>query len=211
MPGSGSANVRSLDALRDVRLSLIAFGERTGTALSELRSKIDRTLAWLQQDRPLYWREQERKAYDGVASTRIAYETCRMRTVGGRHSECIEEKIAHQRAKLRLEFCKQKCEVVRRWTAEASQQSDEYRGRSGPLQRCLEEEVPNLIAALGRMIESIEAYADVRSDNQTEAVSIGASEDKGVDNDETTSSLGPEIENQPVATDAPVETPHHQS
>jgi hypothetical protein len=178
MPGPGNANVHSLDALRDVRLALMSFGERTGTALSELRSKIDRTLAWLEQDRPLYWREQEREAYDGVSSTRIAYETCRMRTVGGRHSECIEEKIAHQRAKIRLQFCQHKCEVVRRWTAEAGQQSDEYRGRSGPLHRCLEEEVPNLIAALGRMIESLEAYADIRSESKETAVSLGDVEGK---------------------------------
>ncbi len=187
MAGSGSANVRSLDALRDVRLSLISFGERTDTALTELRSKIDRTLAWLQQDRPLYWREQERKAYDNVASTRIAYETCRMRTVGGRHSECIEEKIAHQRAKMRLEFCKQKCELVRRWIAEAGQQSDEYRGRSAPLQRSLEEEVPNLIAMLGRMIETIEAYADIRSENQFELIALESRDTEATNQDDAVS------------------------
>ena len=60
----GQANVQSLDALRDLRLSLITFGERVENALGELRSKIDRTMAWLQQDRPMYWREQERRAYD---------------------------------------------------------------------------------------------------------------------------------------------------
>lgn len=176
MPGPGSANVQSLDALRDVRLALMAYGERTEAALAELRTKIDRTLAWLEQDRPMYWREQERKAYDGVASTRVAYETCRMRTVGGRHSECIEEKIAHQRAKMRLEFCQRKMEVVRRWAAEARQQADEYRGRSGPLHRCLEDEVPNLVATLGRMIESLEAYADIRSDHGDQVISLGSAE-----------------------------------
>jgi hypothetical protein len=184
MPGPGSANVQSLDALRDVRLALMAYGERTEAALADLRTKIDRTLAWLEQDRPMYWREQERKAYDSVASTRIAYETCRMRTVGGRHSECIEEKIAHQRAKMRLEFCQRKMEVVRRWTAEARQQADEYRGRSGPLHRCLEDEIPNLVAALGRMIESLEAYADIRSDHGEQSVSLGSTESTELTGDE---------------------------
>lgn len=169
----GQANVQSLDALRDLRLSLITFGERVENALGELRSKIDRTIAWLQQDRPMYWREQERRAYDHVASARIAYETCRLRTVGGRHAECIEEKVAFQRAKQRLEFCQNKMEVVRRWTIEAGRQVDEYRGRSGPLQRLLEDELPNTLAKLSRMIEAIEVYASIQSLDSSEASDSG--------------------------------------
>jgi hypothetical protein len=178
MPGPGNANVQSLDALRDVRLSLIAFGDRTDSALGDLRSKIDRTMAWLQQDRPMYWQEQERRAYDGVASARIAYETCRMRTVGGRHSECIEEKIAFAKAKVRLEFCKHKIEVVRRWTMEAGRQVDEYRGRSGPLKRLIDEEVPNVVAMLSRMIDALEAYAEINAAPvETTPVSLGSGDE----------------------------------
>ncbi len=171
---AGQANIQSLDALRDMRLALITYGERTENALGELRSKIDRTMAWLQQDRPNYWREQERRAYDGVASARIAYETCRLRTVGGRHSECIEEKIAFQRAKHRLEFCQHKMEVVRRWNVEAGRQVDEYRGRAGPLQRFLEDELPKIQARLSRMIDAIEAYASIQSSDKGAVISLGS-------------------------------------
>jgi len=110
---------------------------------------------------------------DDVASARIAYETCRLRTVGGRHAECIEEKVAFQRAKQRLEFCQNKMEVVRRWTSEAGRQVDEYRGRSGPLQRLLEDELPNTLAKLSRMIEAIEVYASIQSLDSSEASDAG--------------------------------------
>src|SRR5688572_26148839 len=158
MPVPTSANVRSLDALRDVRLALIAFQERAESALGELRTKIDRTLAWLEQDRPLYWRDQERNAYDRVATARVAYDTCHLRKVGGRHAECIEEKLALQRAKVRLEYCQKQQEVVRRWNVEAARQADDFRGRTGPLRRLLEEDVPNVLAMLSRMIDAVEAY-----------------------------------------------------
>ena len=161
MTSPGNANVQSLDALRDVRLALILFQERAVSAMGSLRTKIDRTRAWLEQDRPLYWRDQERKAYDGVASARVAYNTCRLRTVGGRHSECIEEKVAMQRAKARLEVCQQKVDIVRRVNVETGQQADDYRGRSGPLQRLLDEDIPNVLARLSRMIDAIEAYAAI--------------------------------------------------
>ena len=156
-----NANVRSLDALRDVRLALIAFQERASSALGSVRSKIDRTRAWLEQDRPIYWAEQERRAYDGVATARVGYETCKLRTVAGRHPECIEEKIALQKAKARLEYCQQKIVTVRRWVIEAGRQSDDYRGRAGALQRLLEEDIPNVLARVSRMIDALEAYAEV--------------------------------------------------
>lgn len=180
MPGPTNANVLSLDALRDVRLALISFGERTSGALAELRSKIDRTMAWLEQDRPLYWRDQERRAYDGVASARVAYETCKLRTVGGRHPECIEEKVTLQRAKARLEHCKEKIDVVRKWNVEAGRQVDDYRGRAGLLQRLVEDELPNMVATISRMIDSLEAYAEIHSDQQS-AVSLGSADEPEAD------------------------------
>lgn len=177
MPLPTNANVQSLDALRDVRLALIAFQEKAEGAMGALRTKIDRTLAWLEQDRPLYWREQERRAYDGVATARVAYDTCRLRTVGGRHPECIEEKVALHRAKERLEYCQKKVDAVRRWNIEAGSQADDYRGRSGPLQRLLDEDVPNVVARLGRMIDAIEAYAEVNTaPTETAAVNLSPTE-----------------------------------
>ncbi len=161
MANPGNANVQSLDALRDFRLALVAFHERAQTAMAELRAKIDRTKGWIDQDRPLYWREQQRRAYDEVTKTRIAYDLCRLRTVGGRHSECIEEGVAKQRAKARLEYCQQKIDAVRRWSVKVGQEVDDYRGRTGPMQRQLEEDVPNMLAKLSRMIDAIEGYADV--------------------------------------------------
>ena len=179
MPAPGNANVQSLDALRDVRLALILFQERATSALGGLRTKIDRTRAWLEQDRPLYWRDQERNAYDRVASARVAFDMCRLRTVGGRHPECIEEKVALQRAKARLGYCQQKVDIVRRVNVEVGRQADDYRGRSGPLQRLLDEDIPNVMAMLSRMIDAIEAYAAVGvlpDDSAAVRLSMSASE-----------------------------------
>ncbi|MBC8117713.1 MAG: hypothetical protein H7062_25265, partial [Candidatus Saccharimonas sp.] len=103
----------------------------------------------------------------------------RLRTVGGRHPECIEEKVALQRAKARLEFCQQKVDIVRRVNVDVSQQADDYRGRTGLLQRLLDEDVPNVLAMLSRMIDAIEAYAAIGvlpDDSAAVQLSAGASE-----------------------------------
>lgn len=160
MAGSQGANIHSVDALKDVRTALIKFQERAATALGDLRQKIDRTVSWLELDRPSYWRDQELRAFDQVASARVSYETCRLRTVGGRRSDCIEEKKAFEKAKLRMEYVRQKQAAVRKWMVQAGREANEYRARTSTFQRTIENEVPLMIAQLGRMIDAIEAYSE---------------------------------------------------
>lgn len=160
MSGSTQANVHSVEAIKEVRTALILFQERATTAMGDLRQKIDRTMAWLELDRPGYWREQERRAFDLVASTRVALDTCRLRTVAGRRSDCIEEKKAFEKAKMRMEYVREKQQAVRKWMVEAGKAANEYRTRTSTFQRTLENDVPLMIAQLGRMIEAIEGYSD---------------------------------------------------
>ncbi|WP_010582931.1 hypothetical protein [Schlesneria paludicola] len=160
MAGSQGANIHSVDALKDVRAALIKFQERAATALGDLRQKIDRTVSWLELDRPSYWREQELRAFDQVASARVSYETCRLRTVGGRHSDCIEEKKAFEKAKMRMEYVRLKQAAVRKWMVQAGREANEYRARTSTFQRTIENDVPLMIAQLGRMIDAIEAYSE---------------------------------------------------
>lgn len=175
MTDPGSANVHSVDAIKDVRSALIKFHERATSAMGDLRQKIDRTVSWLELDRPNYWREQERRAYDLVASTRVALETCRLRTVGGRRSDCIEEKKAFEKAKLRMEYVREKQQAVRKWMVQAGQETNEYRSRTSTFLRSLEHEVPMMIAQLGRMIDAIEAYSESQPISMAAAPSATAS------------------------------------
>lgn len=181
MPDFQGANVHTVDSIKDFRVALILFQERAFTALGDLRQKVDRTVDWLEQDRPAYWREQEHRAYDLIASTRIAYETCRLRTVAGHKSDCIEEKKAFERAKMRMEYVREKQQLVKKWSVQAGREANEYRAKTSGFQRMLENEVPLLIAQLGRMIDAIEAYSETRtnkSDGLTSSVPASTTDDQ---------------------------------
>ena len=160
MSAQQSANVHSVDAIKDVRAALIRFQERATTAMGDLRQKIDRTVAWLELDRPNYWREQERQAFDLLASTRVAFDTCRLRTVAGRRPDCIEEKNALERAKRRMEYVREKQQVVTKWMVQSGKEASEFRSRTSSFLRSLETDVPLMIAQLGRMIDAIEGYSE---------------------------------------------------
>ncbi len=153
------ARVHSTEALTDVRAALIQFADRARNALASLRQETRRTLRWLQDEQPQYWQNELRRSFDRVASARIAYETCRMRTIAGHRSACIEEKVAAQRAQRRLEYVQEQIDVTRRWGLQAADQSNEFFGKIGPLERTLDYELPLMIALIDRMLTAIEAYS----------------------------------------------------
>lgn len=171
MPG---ARVENSEAIEAVRAGLIVFSERAGAALASVRQEVQKQLRWLQQEHPQYWQNEERRGFDRVASTRIAYETCRLRTVAGHRSACIEEKVAHQRAQRRLETVQQQIELTRRWGQQVADQSQEFFARLTPLERQTEENIPRMVALLERMLTALDAYADKLTDDAS--VSAGPAE-----------------------------------
>lgn len=152
------ARVQDTNVISDVRAALVQFAERADSALGSLRTEARRTLRWLQDEQPQYWQSELRKSFDRVSSCRIAYETCRMRTVAGHRSACIEEKVALQKAQRRLEYVQHQIDVTRRAGMNAADQTNEFLGKVGPLERWLEYEIPQMIAVLDQMVLSIEAY-----------------------------------------------------
>jgi len=156
-----AANVRNIEAIREFRASLIVFMDDAVAAVDSMAREAQRALAWIEQDRPHYWEAQTRRAFDQVGATRTAYETCRMRTVAGRRSSCIEEKQAFEKAKRRLEFCHGQKERVQRWAVKTLRESDEFRTRLSRMRRLLESDVPKAIALLQETAEILESYAHI--------------------------------------------------
>jgi len=160
-----SANVRDIEAIRFFRAAMVSFAEDAESAYQSMMMESQRTLAWIEQDRPYYWDAQTRKAYDLIASTRSALETCRMRTVAGQRSTCIDEKRAVEAAKRRLQHCLEQKERVRSWAVKLGRQLDELRARLAGLRRMLDSDVPKAIALLENTATVLEAYADVQRES----------------------------------------------
>lgn len=157
------AKVRSIDALVQFRAAVAAFQERALAALGSLRQETLRTLLWLEQEQPRYWAEQVRRGYDRVAETRTSYESCRLRTVAGHRSACLEELQALRKAQRRLAYCQEQLEIMRRWSQRARDQADEFFGQIGPLERSLDQDLPRLLATLEQMLLALEAYLSIET------------------------------------------------
>lgn len=153
-----AVNVTELDALVAFRAALIVFAERAESALGSLRQECRRTLMWLEQERPRYWQEQLRRGYDKIGTARAAYDACRMRTVAGHRSACLEEQMVLRKSQARVAYCQEQEIATRRATFRAQEQAEEFVGQLGPLERTLEHDLPQMIGALERMVLAIEAY-----------------------------------------------------
>jgi hypothetical protein len=156
-----TANIRDIDVLRAFRAQLMRFAESLEGVLESMQMETHRVFEWIEHDRPQYWTIETRKAFDLVASTRTAFTTCQMRTVAGRRSSCIEEKVAYEKAKRRLAHCQEQIDRVRRWSIKIHHEVDEFRGRLAALRRLLDCEIPQALAFLENSAQALEAYAEM--------------------------------------------------
>ncbi|HVW02326.1 MAG TPA: hypothetical protein VHB77_18375 [Planctomycetaceae bacterium] len=156
---SESANVTSIPAMFEFRASLVKFHEAARVSLDAMRFEVMRSLEWLQHDRGPYWQQKVREGFDDVAQARNQLENCRRKVVAGNRPACIEEQIALRNARMRLQHAQEKVEIVRRWIGQFTQASEEFRGRIGQLGVSVENDVPEMIMLMDRMLASLEAYA----------------------------------------------------
>ena len=163
------ANVKSIEAIRNFRVALIKFADKVTDAVESMKDQVFHAVDWVEHDQPRHWHQQELTAYDRVSEARIQLEVSKMRkeTADFRPS-LIEEEQALQAAKRRLEYCRQKVQLVKAAAIKVRHEADEFQGRLSQVDRLLETDLPNMIAMLERMISSLEAYAEVSTKDANE-------------------------------------------
>jgi hypothetical protein len=171
---SEAVHLRSIPALRDFRHALGTFRDDASSGIDMMLMELHRAIDWIEHERPAYWQNETRKAFELVASTRTALNTCLMRTVAGHRSSCIEEKQAHTAAKRRLQHCQEQIERVRRWGIKVRHEADEFRTRLAVLRRTLDGELPKGLAVLDRMATALESYAGLNPEPPPGEANSGA-------------------------------------
>jgi hypothetical protein len=54
-----TANVLSIEAVRDFRIALLMFQQNVGDALMAMQEQVYSALEWIENDRPRHWHQQE--------------------------------------------------------------------------------------------------------------------------------------------------------
>ena len=153
------AHVGSITVLDEFHAALAKFAHDAKQALITLDLEIRRAVDWIRIDRAQHWANEVRRSYEAVARAKDDLHRCiTFKSTEHFTPSCIDEKKALQRAQERLRTAEEKVEAVKRWSRQLQHELNEYIGRLTQFHAVLDGDVPDAMALLGRMQQSLERY-----------------------------------------------------
>src|SRR3954466_15708055 len=122
---SESARVTAIDAVNDLRVALVCFGEEAAEALCAADAEVRRTEE-LVADQLTHWQHEVRRGEDLVFQAKTELTRRKMMNFDGRPVDTTEQEVALRRALARLEHAEQQVEVCRRWSRQWPQEVIDY-------------------------------------------------------------------------------------
>jgi hypothetical protein len=155
---SSSANVKSIESIRDFRISLTNFSEDARNALSAVEMEVRRIRDWLQRDQFGYWQAQIKRRNELLAMARAELFRRRLSQSNSDAISDTEQKENVRIAQRRLEEAEDKLQTVKRWVPVLEHAIAEYHSASQPLGDRLTGSLQHSLVLLDRMLASLEAY-----------------------------------------------------
>jgi hypothetical protein len=153
-----SANVRSLQAIRDFKVAMANFGDDGRNALSSVEMEIRRTRDWLQREQYSYWQTQVKRRTEEVSIARTELHRRRISQQGSDSVSDTEQKENLRLAQRRLDEAERKVALIKKWIPVLDNAIAEYHSAAQPLGDRLTGTFVSSIALLERMVVSIESY-----------------------------------------------------
>ncbi|HPC97108.1 MAG TPA: hypothetical protein PLU87_19375 [Sedimentisphaerales bacterium] len=154
------ARVHSVVLLKALKASLATFSDAAAVALDEVSTDVQRTRAWLNEDRQRYWSNQVRACAERVTQAKLALKQKNVldRALSGTTSSAVEERKALAIAERRLREAQSKLSRTRSWIQQIDKLQSDYRSGVQGLVSAIDVDIPNAMARLEKMIDSLEAY-----------------------------------------------------
>jgi hypothetical protein len=153
-----TANITSLDAVEAFHAGLVVYMGKTRPLLEEIAGEIIRMRQWLEDDQRRHWENQLRIRSRKLEEARAELFNA---TLSKLSTTTALSQMAVQRAERAVRESEAKLKMVRKWNRELE-------NRTGPLIKQIEQfqtylatDVTQAIAYLDRVMEALEAYANV--------------------------------------------------
>ncbi len=160
---SDSANVRSVEAIERLRVTVLEFAASCQDGLDEMDQVMRRVVDWLEHDRPRYWKEAIRERQRQLHEARQQLARCLMFSLQDERPACREERGAVRQAEAAVSEGESKAQRVRHYRQLIQQEMFEFEGRLGHFAAVLANDVPRAAATLARIIQEIEHYRQTQA------------------------------------------------
>ncbi len=157
---SDSAQVVSIDALKDFRADLCLFSDRAKDVLSSVQMAIQRTFDWM-DEQGKHWQREVRRWEEAANQARTELARRKMMRIGDRVPDCTEQEDILRAALRRLDEAEDKLARTRRAVPAFRRAVDEYLGPGRQLSGYLEGEQARALALLQEKIDALEAYVQL--------------------------------------------------
>ena len=155
---SRSANVQSIQTLRDFKVAMITFGEDARNALSGVEMDLRKMRDFLERDQLGYWQMQIKRRNEEVMQARADLHRRKISQQGSDAVSDSEQKEALREATKRLRIAEEKVALIKRLIPQFHHAIAEYHSHSQPLGDHISGGFEKSLSVLERMILSLEAY-----------------------------------------------------
>lgn len=154
------ARVTSIEALRQFKAALADFAEHAGLALSEAQSDVQRTIAWLTNDRAAHWQREIKKRNERLNLAKAELFRKQMENKDTRTSAVVERKNV-AKAEQFVHEAEQKLANVKRWRTALERELMLFKAQCAHVSGVVSADIPITIGRMDKMISSLEAYVSL--------------------------------------------------
>jgi hypothetical protein len=156
---SRSANVLSVQTLKDFKVVMCNFAEEARNSLSGVDMELRRMRDWLERDQLGYWTAQVKRRQEELMQARADLHKRKISQQGSDAVSDAEQKEALREAQRRLRVAEEKVDLIKKKLIPyLHHESAEYRARAQPLGDHLVGGFEKSLIALEKMIQALESY-----------------------------------------------------
>jgi hypothetical protein len=155
---SRSANVLSVQTLKDFKNVMINFAEEARNSLSGVDMELRRMRDWLERDQLGYWQAQVKRRNEELMQARSDLHRRKISQQGSDAVSDSDQKEALREAQRRLRIAEEKVALVKKLIPVLHHAIAEYHSHSQPLGDHLTGGFERSVATVERMITSLDAY-----------------------------------------------------
>jgi hypothetical protein len=188
---SRSANVHSIQTLKDFKVAMITFGEDARNALSGVEMDLRKMRDWLERDQLGYWQMQIKRRDQEVMQARADLHRRKISQQGSDAVSDSEQKEALREAMKRLRFAEEKVALIKRLIPQLAHAIAEYHSHSQPLGDHLSGGFEKSLNILERMVLSLESYVATKAPTAPRLDTGGATTSGGATTTGASAASGP--------------------
>jgi hypothetical protein len=153
------AQVTSVEAIEAFRANLIIYTGKARSAVEEISGDLLRARLWLQNDQRQFWEHELRVRGRKLEEAKNELFSARLSSF---QEGSALQFMAVQRAERSMREAEGKMAMVKKWDRELENRAAPLLRQAEQLHTFLTSDLPRAVAQLAQVVQTLEAYADVK-------------------------------------------------